>query len=589
MPDIFISYSRRDSPHAISLAEKLSALGFNVWIDQTGIGGAEKWSAEIVDAIEAAQAIILLLSGESNRSQNVAREIALASEQNKMILPVEIEQVELQRELKYPLAGLQRLTIESFDAISRSLTRHGVTPKGDTLPTPKPAAAPARERHDGRKSLLVLPFEDLSPSLDNGWFADGLTGELISALSQIRSLRLIDRKTSMECKNYRGHTAQLARDLDVRYIIEGSVRKFGDQIKISVELLDIASGDYLWSDNHRGKMDDIFEIQEDVARKVVDALQVQLTRGEEQVLAKRETESPEAYEMHLRAIEYFKRRTRGGFALTVQVLTQAIALDPNYADLYRLKAYVLAEIYRLYDPDPTILAEAETLAKRALELKPELYRALNSLTAIYIQQRRFAEAEEAAKRAIEKAPNDWVSHFGLAYFYGATNRALRSISQYEKVLTLKPGERYSHWNLTKQYSKLGDYTNCTMAAERALPFFERRLRLHPDDNHIRVQYAYLLTMAGRVAEVPATLNTLTDKANLDSATLCDLAEVYDRLREYERALTSLERAVDGGYANVHLISKFLENSWVEANPAYARRLTMLLERMKGKATSAPAG
>jgi adenylate cyclase len=578
MPDVFISYSRRDSTHALDLAARLREQGLSIWMDQTGISGAEKWSAEIVDAIEESQAIILLISGESNKSQNVAREIALASEQNKHILPVEIETVELQRELKYPLAGLQRLTILNFDAILRALQKLGVAEKS-TETTPKVQTHVASKQPDGRKSLLVLPFEDLSPTQDNGWFADGLTGELISALSQVKALRLIDRKTSMECKNFRGHTIQLAKDLDVRYFIEGSVRKFGDQIKISVELLDITSGEHLWSDSHRGKMDDIFEIQEDVARKVVEGLELKLTRDEEQILTRRETENAEAYELMLRAVEYFDRRTRNSFELALDLLSRAIKLDPNYAEAHRLKAYTLAEMHRLYEHNPAILHEAEALAKRALDLNPELYRALNSLTAIYIQQKRFADAEAAAKKALEHAPDDWVSHFGLAYYYSETNRTLKAIRHYEIVLSLKPSERFSHWNLTKDYARLGDYSNRTLAAERALPFFLKRLALHPDDNHTRAQYAYLLSSCDRLSEVPALLDQLKDKEHLDSATLCDLAEVYDRLQDHERAIQSLELAVERGYANRQFVSKFVEHSWVEANPTYSRRVASLLEKM----------
>ncbi|HEY3876605.1 MAG TPA: TIR domain-containing protein, partial [Candidatus Kapabacteria bacterium] len=265
MSDVFLSYSRKDSRSALAFAERLRDEGFSPWVDQTGIHGAEKWSAEIVDALEMAKVVILLVSQASNSSPHVHREIALASELEKHILPVEIEPVALSRELKYPLAGLHRLPIADLPSIVRSLEKLGV-PQGER---PEPAV-PTFGKKDAREALMVLPFEDLSPNEDNSWFSDGLTGELIHALANIRSLRLIDRNTAMEYKGARGKTSDIARELDVRYFLEGQVRKFGTEIKISAELLDIETGDHIWNMSHKGSFSDIFDVQEEVAKKVVE-------------------------------------------------------------------------------------------------------------------------------------------------------------------------------------------------------------------------------------------------------------------------------------------------------------------------------
>lgn len=250
MPDIFISYSRKDSAHALELAERLRTLGINVWIDQRGLEAAALWSTEIVNAVERCEAFILLLSNDSLSSKNVVRELSIASESDRRILPVEIEDITLPSEFKYQLAGIQRTQLSDFEGIVRSLTKMGVVQSDNVIGTLE--MAENRPKPDTRKSLMVLPFEDLSPGKDNDWFADGLAGELIDALGHIKSLRLVDRKTTMDFKGYRGKTLEIAEELNVRFFIEGTVRKFGDQIKISVSLLDVKEGDYLWQESHKG-------------------------------------------------------------------------------------------------------------------------------------------------------------------------------------------------------------------------------------------------------------------------------------------------------------------------------------------------
>src|ERR1035437_1872708 len=164
MPDIFISYSRKDSAQAEQLAEQLTSAGLSCWIDKSGIVGGEKWATEIVEGIRACTTFIILLSPNSIGSENVLRELSLASEKRKRVLPVDLEPTVLPASFEYPLAGLQRVAISEFDRIVHA-HKHGVE----------------RVIHkDERKSLMILPFEDHSPAQDNEWLANGVVSELIS-------------------------------------------------------------------------------------------------------------------------------------------------------------------------------------------------------------------------------------------------------------------------------------------------------------------------------------------------------------------------------------------------------------------------
>src|SRR5271169_5798997 len=149
--------------------------------------------------------------------------------------------------------------------------------------------------------------------------------------------------------------------MGTRYFVEGDVRKFGDNIKVTSRLLDIETGDHLWQDAMKGTMNDIFDIQEKVAEKVVEGLKVHLASDEKKKLAERGTENAEAYELFMKANDYFVRNTKEGFQLAIQLLTEAINLDTGYASAYKSKANALALLYRGYDRTPALLDEAETL------------------------------------------------------------------------------------------------------------------------------------------------------------------------------------------------------------------------------------
>src|ERR1043165_6100491 len=212
MADIFISYSRKDAAAADQLAEQLRNEGMDVWIDRKGIIGAEQWATEIVEGIKGCSTFAILLSQYSIESENVLKELSLASEKQKRILPIDIEEVVIPSSFEYPLAGLQRVALSDFQAIVDA-HKHGVLKK---------------IKKDERKTVMILPFEDLSPTADNEWFANGIAAELISTLSKIKSLRVIDQQTTKEFRAYKGHLATYAKEMTIRYFIQGSVRKFGD-------------------------------------------------------------------------------------------------------------------------------------------------------------------------------------------------------------------------------------------------------------------------------------------------------------------------------------------------------------------------
>ena len=550
MADIFISYSSKDKEKADQLSELLASAGLSVWIDQSGIDVATSWSGEIVQAINDCKAFVVLLSPSSLESHNVIKEVSLASEKRKKILPLDLEPVQLTKDFEYQLAGLQHALLTNIDSIIRALGKLGL--QATQAPTLKLV-----KETDARKSLMILPFNDLSPTGDNAWFADGLATELIGALSQIKALRVSDHQATNDYKRYQGTLPNYARELSIRYFVEGQVRKFGDQIKISVSLLDIETGDHLWQDSMKGMMEDIFDIQEKVAEKVVEGLKVHLASNEKKKLAERGTENVEAYELFHKANEYYLRQTREGYTLATQQVTLANQLDPNYADALLFKAGVLAALYRDYDRDPNLLTEGEVLAKRALEIKSDRWPAYNVLSIIYRLQGRLDEAEEAAKEYVRRSPEKYHSHFCLGLFYAETDRPSLAILPYEKSIELMLGQKgddlVTYFDLVLASVRVHDTARVEKWSRLALPLYERRLRLVPDDENARVNYASLLSFAGKPEQALEVIAPLLDKQNLDGVSLYNIACIYARMNDEVRSMAILRRSVSAGFRNIEMI------------------------------------
>ena len=540
MADIFISYSSRDREQAEQLAELLASAGLSVWIDRHGIAGAEQWATEIVEGIQDCTTFLLLISHDSVQSENVLKELSLASETRKRILPVDIYPTDLPTSFMYPLAGLQRVAIKDFDKILHA-HKHGIEKV---------------IKKDERKSLMILPFEDLSPTGDNGWFADGIASELISALSNVKSIRIADNQATKEFKKYNGLLTTYAKEMNYRYFVQGDVRKFGDQIKISSRLLDIETGDHLWQDSMKGIMENIFDIQEAVALKVVEGLKVHLASDEKKKLTEHGTQNAEAYELYMKASEYFTRQSKEGFQLAIRLYSEAIALDPVYANAYSGKANTLAGLYRNYTRDPALLEEGLILINESRRLNPDLWVAYHPHSVILQLQGKNDEAEAAAKEYIRNAPEYFFSHLTLGFFYMETSQYAKAIAPFEESLKQKPENMVSLFNLVLVCNNAREENKQKHWAEIAIPPYEKRMKLFPDEEHNRVAHAMLLHFAGHDDDARAAAQKLDDLR--DGTALFNTACLHCLLKDYPAGHQTFRKAIHAGFRNMRAIQSFLD-------------------------------
>lgn len=532
------------------LTEQLRANGYEVWIDVQGIHAATSWSREIVEAIDGCKVFIVILSTNSLSSPNVTKEVSLASESRKTILPVDIEQIELTVDLRYQLAGLQRVTINDIDSILKGLARLNVL----ATESGKPAQTNiARTQGDSRISLAVLPFDDLSPGKDNDWFADGLSDELINVLSELKTLRVTDRRTAMEYKGYKGKANQIARGLNVQYLIEGAVRKHGDQIKITVQLYDSLKNEALWNESHKGVMDDVFDIQESVAKKTIESLKLSLSLEEEKVLEAHPTENTKAYEYFLRAIQLADLNTRSDFEKALVHLDLAIELDPSFPNPYTLKALILSNLYRVYDNNPNHIKKAEESIENALSLDENLREAYLAKATLATITGKIDEAIIAAHKVIELNPNLTQGYFALGFAYSSLNDSENAIKWYRKAKEVNSENTFAYWNIFVHSLRLHDDTLSTNTAYEAIPLFKRRLELNPNDSFLRANLASYYIKTGKTIQANEIINTLVNDTATDAMILYNIGCLYVQSSQPEDAINILRKAFKKGFRNIRLI------------------------------------
>ena len=572
MADIFISYSSKDREKAEQLTELLGSAGLSVWIDKSGIDIAASWSSEIVDAIDACKAMVVLLSSNSIGSVNVAKEVSLAAEQKKKILPLDLEPVELPRELRYHLAGIQRAPMTNIDSIIRAIGKLGL------VATQAPTLKLVKET-DARKSLMVLPFEDLSPTADNEWFTNGIVSELIQSLSNVKALKVMDAQTTKEFKNYKGHLTVYAKEMGVRYFVQGDVRKFGDNIKINSRLLDIETGDHLWQDSLKGTMEDIFDIQETVAKKVVEGLAVILTAKEENKLDKKPTENAEAYEMYLKGIEYFTRHTKSDYERALALYESAVQLDPTFTLAYANIANTCQSIFRTYDRNSSILDRATEAAEKIRELEGETAQYYWVMSRIALQRGDVEGALTYAKRAVEIDPKYALGYSALGFAYHAFGMKEEALKALEEYVRLRENDRGAHFNLLIALHEIGDMERLRIAAERAMPIYERHTRLNPDDYNARVQLATIYSYNGDQTSASREADTLSVVETLGGPALYNLACVYLQCNSPSRGMEHLRLAVVKGFKDIETFRRDPDLASLRGTPEFEGLMKELEEKI----------
>ena len=490
MARVFLSYAREDIEMARKLAGVLADAGQTVWWDRHVHGGAN-FSNEIDRELKSAEIVMVLWSSASIASAWVQDEAAEGRDSGRLV-PAVLDSV------KPPLGFRQLQCID----LSRWIKDGRTEPIDDLLSVfskmaegQAPTTENQRDAASAPISICVLPFLNLSDDSEQEYFSDGITEDIITDLSKISALEIVARNTAFTFKGKVIDAKEVARTTDVSHVLEGSVRKAGSRLRISAQLIAGETGRHLWAERYDRDLTDIFAIQDEISRAIVDALELKLLPQEKKAIEQRGTSNAEAYRFYLMARQQWIGGTFGDVKrdeAIARICQQAVQLDPNYAEAWGLMAIAQAELRFWHGKEVNALPAAE----HALSIRPDLPEAL-CVKARYVEEQG---DQEEANRLIDAAllgnPESWEVNREAARMVFRQGRIAESIPYFERAASLVNSDYYNPAMLMTCYEAVGDTEGRKRAARLAFERAERALAAEPTNGSAIANGAYALGVFG---------------------------------------------------------------------------------------------
>jgi adenylate cyclase len=350
-----------------------------------------------------------------------------------------------------------------------------------------------------KPSIAVLPFDNLSGDPAQDYLSDGLTDEIIAILSRVPKIFVIARNSTFTYKGKPVKVQQVSEELGVRYVLEGSIKKAGNRIRITVQLIDAINGLHLWAKQYDRNLEDLFAVQDEITKKIITAMQVKLTEGDRALTAAKGTENLEAYLKYLQANEYIYKSNREGMALAGKLAEEAIALDPGYGMPYVVLAMINISGFWLDTgkSQETSLAEATESLKKAIALDDSNAEAHSQLAFVYIMNNQTEKALDQAEKAVGLDPNSSTAHFWMGKVLAFDFRNEEAISEYKKAIRLNPfPPNIYFWSLGLAFAETGQY-------KEGIKWCEKAIRQEPDSLFAHIMMTIVYSWSGREEDARA--------------------------------------------------------------------------------------
>jgi serine/threonine protein kinase len=421
-------------------------------------------------------------------------------------------------------------------------------------------AALAADSKPAEKSVAVLYFENLSPAKEDEYFRDGMTEDIITEMLKIKQLQIFPRSAVVPFRDKSVSAGEIGQQLNASYAVTGSVRRAGNRLRISAQLLDVRSGFPVWAERYDRQLEDVFEIQDEIARSIAQALRVKLSPQEEKAIAQKPTANPQAYDALLRGRSFARRVTRPDLEFAMQMYERAIALDPGFALAHTGVGSVCGLIYQWHEHNERWVERGMEACERALALEPQLAEALAARGLILLGKGDYGEAIRYSRMAVERKPDCesayWV--FGQACFAADRLEEIAAIA--DRAIEMAGDDYNVYVPLMLTFDRLGQAERARSVRLRFMQALERQLEQVPEDVRARILLAVTRASQGDAAQAVRELEQAVALRPNDANILYNAACVYGRLNMKPEALGMLRRAKQRGFPNV---------DWAQRDPDLA--------------------
>ena len=475
---------------------------------------------------------------------------------------------DLDRALKKAMARQPEERFETAALLAHALAPHsGATPP-ETLPTTEVPAAVG-------KSIAVLPFVNMSADPDNEYFTDGIAEEIINALSKVQALRVASRTSSFAFKGKNEDISGIGRHLKVSTVLEGSVRKAGNMLRVTAQLVDVTNGYQLWSERFDRKLEDVFAIQDEIAASIVRALRVVLNEQEKKAIGKVATADVEAYDYYLRGRQFFHQFRRTSIQHARRMFERAIATDPKYVPAYAGAADCCSFLYMYWDASKANLEGADSYSQQALALDAGRAEAHASRGLALSLRQNYEEAEREFATAIALNPNQFEAHYFFARCLFQQGKHERAVHHYLEAGRVRPDDYQTPYLVSSPLRRLGRGPEADAILRQAVKLAERHLELNPEDVRALYLGAAGMMELGQRDKAMEWVGRALSLDPEDSGVLYNSACVYALGGNSDGALKLLDKAIDNGFGHREWLENDSDLDSLRADPRFETLLKKL--------------
>ncbi|MGN6058088.1 MAG: TIR domain-containing protein [Sphingomicrobium sp.] len=555
MAHVFVSYARADTDLAAEVADGLREAGYEVWRDDE-LPAHRAYADVIEERIKGASAVVVLWSAEAAKSQWVRAEADTARSALTLV------QATLDGTIPpMPFNQIQCADLKAWDGQRTSPGWRKLLASVAELAGPRETKPRSRRPSALAVSICVLPFENMSGDAEQEYFSDGISEDITTDLSKVSALEVIARNTAFTFKGQSVNVCEVASKLDVTHVLEGSVRKAGNQVRITAQLIDGRTGGHVWADRYDRDLTDIFTIQDEISRAIVRALKLKLLPEERKAIEQRGTNDPEAYSLYLLARQYWMEGNIGDQRREERVMricSRAVEIDPYYARAWALLAFAQSNLRYVFRCE---VDDGFAAAHSALTIDPGIGEAYCPLVRRLEDRRCYADADSEIEKALRLDPDSWEVNKEAARVRFRQRRLAEAAQLLGKAVSLMETDVHAWARLVTCYNALGDSPAKKTAAESAIAQAEKVLAQDPSNGAAMSFGALAYAALGRseTAREWMERGLLVDPDNaLMRYHLAGMLAAY--LDDRERAFSLLER-------NVPTVSNF-HISMAETEPDF---------------------